>query len=225
MDPSITAIAGTAHDRFLPTPTKQKAPPEGAFFHDPYRRVPPMPLKPPFDATDPQTWPQNGGPLRITVHPYTPPQASTGNPTAADGIDDWYVPQNAGNMASYPDDWFVPAVSSSANSIQTAPNFRSAPGATTNSNTSAPPSNNSPAVRPDPLAAYWALIPASRAGAMAWHPPIFLPPNPFAPENIPASAWVTAPPIFPIHSDNFRQPRPNRSTSRRQPLRTDCLAP
>jgi hypothetical protein len=50
--------------------------------------------------------------------------------------------------------------------------------------------------RPDPFAAYWSLIPASRAGAMAWHPPIFPPPNPFSPENIPASAWVTPLPIF-----------------------------
>jgi hypothetical protein len=157
-----------------------------------------MPLKPPFDATHPQSWPQNGEPLRITVHPYTPPQASTGDPTAADGIDDWFVPQNTGNSASYPDDWFVPAVSG-ANSIQTAPNSESAPAATANGNTFASPSNNSLAARPDPLAAYWALIPASRAGAMAWHPPIFLPPNPFAPENIPASAWVTPPPIF-LHS-------------------------
>jgi hypothetical protein len=173
-----------------------------------------MPLKPPFDATDPQSWPQNGEPLRITVHPYTPPQASIRNPTAADGIDDWYVPgggrsdasfpddwfvpQNTGNSASYPDDWFVPSVSG-ANSIQTAPNSQSAPAATANGNTFAPPSNNSPAARPDPLAAYWALIPASRAGAMAWHPPIFLPPNPFAPENILAAAWLTPPPIS-LHS-------------------------
>jgi hypothetical protein len=178
-----------------------------------------MPLKPPFDETDPQSWPQNGGPLRITVHPYTPPQASTGNLTAADGIDDWFVPgngrsdasypddwfvpQNTGNSASYPDDWFVPAVSSSANSVRTAPNFQSAPIATANGNKFASPSNNSPAARPDPLAAYWSLIPASRAGAMAWHPPIFLPPNPFSPENIPASAWVTPPPIFPHSFGQF----------------------
>jgi hypothetical protein len=37
---------------------------------------------------------------------------------------------------------------------------------------------------------------------MAWHPPIFLSPNPSSPENIPASAWVTPPPIFP---DSFGQ--------------------
>jgi hypothetical protein len=130
-----------------------------------------MPLKPPFDATDPQSWPQNGEPLCITVHPNTPPQASTGNPTAADGIDDWYVPGSGQSDTSYPDDWFVPSVSSDTNSIQTPPNFQSASVATANGDTSAPPSNNSPAPRPDPLTAYWSLIPASRAGAMAWHPP------------------------------------------------------
>jgi hypothetical protein len=31
---------------------------------------------------------------------------------------------------------------------------------------------------------------------MAWHPPVFPPPNPFSHENIPASAWVTPLPIF-----------------------------
>ncbi|HWF93706.1 MAG TPA: hypothetical protein VG291_01975, partial [Xanthobacteraceae bacterium] len=31
---------------------------------------------------------------------------------------------------------------------------------------------------------------------MAWHPPIFLSPDPLSHENIPASAWVTPPPIF-----------------------------
>jgi hypothetical protein len=166
-----------------------------------------MPFKPPFDATDPQSWPQNGEPLRITVRPYTPPQASTGNPTAADGIDDWSVPGSGQSDTSYPDDWFVPSVSSNTNSIQTPPNFQSAPVATANGNTSAPPSNNSPAPRPDPLAAYWSLIPASRAGAMAWHPPIFLSPNPFAPGNIPASAWVTAPPITARLPDASTSPK------------------
>jgi hypothetical protein len=57
------------------------------------------------------------------------------------------------------------------------------------------------------LAAYWSLIPASRAGAMAWHPPVFLPPNPFSHANIPASAWVTPLPIFL----NSPQPFPSAS--------------
>ncbi len=37
---------------------------------------------------------------------------------------------------------------------------------------------------------------AAQLGAMAWHPPVFLPPNPFSPANIPASKWLTPLPIF-----------------------------
>jgi hypothetical protein len=82
----------------------------------------------------------------------------------------------------------VPAPSAMPNSAQPAPGVQPTP--------PSPTSPIPPAARPDPLAAYWSLIPASRAGAMAGHPPIFLPPNPFSPENIPASAWLTPPPIF-----------------------------
>jgi hypothetical protein len=100
----------------------------------------------------------------------------TASPAATDGPDDWFVPTPA-RADPYPDDWFVPRPATSPNADASAPNVP-------------------PATRPDPLADCWSLIPASRAGAMAWQPPIFLPPNPFSHENIPASKWVTPPPIF-----------------------------
>jgi hypothetical protein len=92
--------------------------------------------------------PQDGGPDDWFV------PASDGYP------DDWFVPESDG----YPDDWFVPA--SAAGTTQPPPN--SQPG------TANPALTTQPAPRPDPFAAFWASIPASRAGAMAWHPPIFL---------------------------------------------------
>jgi hypothetical protein len=81
---------------------------------------------------------------------------------AADGYpDDWFVPASDG----YPDDWFVPASSAPATAQPTlGPQPRTA--------------NPAPATRPAPppgsLADYWSRVPASRVGAMAWHPPIFL---------------------------------------------------
>jgi hypothetical protein len=137
-----------------------------------------MPPNPPFDAADP-------------LAPFP---------------DDWFVPTNA--RSPYPDDWYVPTGSSSASSTPTAPNSQSAPAVTANRNTFPSPSNNSRAWNPEPFAAYWSLIPASRAGAMAWQPPFFLPPDPFAPQNIPASAWVTPPPIFPPSLGQFPLPAP-----------------
>jgi hypothetical protein len=104
------------------------------------------------------------------------------------GLDDWFVPARPPSGADGPDDWFVPAPAASPNAGAPAPNAQPSLGN--------PGRSNPPATRPDPLADYWSLIPASRAGAMAWQPPIFLPPNPFSHENIPASKWVTPPPIF-----------------------------
>jgi hypothetical protein len=139
-----------------------------------------MPPNPPFEAADPQA-------------PFP---------------DDWFVPTNAPNIDPYPDDWYVPTGSSGASSTPTAPNSQSAPAITANRNTFPSPSNNSRAWNPEPFAAYWSLIPASRAGAMAWQPPFFLPPDPFAPQNIPASAWVTPPPTFPPSLGRFPLPAP-----------------
>ena len=85
----------------------------------------------------------------------------------------------------YPDDWFVPAP------LATPGPGQSGPGA--QSNAAVPPVFNSPAVRPDRSAAYWSLIPASRAGAFTWHPPIF----PNSAGQFPPPAPAYDPPILP----------------------------
>jgi hypothetical protein len=81
---------------------------------------------------------------------------------AADGYpDDWFVPAADG----YPDDWFVPATAAPG-TAQPTPGPQ--PG------TANPAPTTRPAPLPDPLADFWSRVPASRVGAMAWHPPIFL---------------------------------------------------
>jgi hypothetical protein len=114
-------------------------------------------------------------------------------PSPTDHPNDWIAPWSAETDASYPDDWIYP---DHRNLPTLAAPSTPPPAPSPQSDTANPAVSNRPAPPPDPLAAYWALIPASRAGAMAWHPPIFLPPNPFSPENIPASARVTPLPIF-----------------------------
>ena len=125
-----------------------------------------------FVPADPSQWQSRGLP-RIIVHPKPPPTGPSDNPAGADGIDDWfvpgqtpsganglddwYVPTNASTDTPYPDDWYVPT-----------PPAPAAPRSTAN-----PGISNPATTRPDPFEAYWSLIPASRIGAMAWHPPIF----------------------------------------------------
>ncbi len=103
-------------------------------------------------------------------------------PAGSDGIDDqdglpndWFVPANPGAVA--PNNANLPAPAAAPN--QPAPNLQASAATPGPSNRRMPP-------RPDPLAAYWALIPASRVGALAWAPPIFPSSNPFAFQNIPA---------------------------------------
>jgi hypothetical protein len=80
----------------------------------------------------------------------------------ADGYpNDWFVPESDG----YPNDWFVPASAAPA-ATQPAPDPQLG--------TANPALTTRPAPPPDPLADYWSRVPASRVGAMAWHPPIFL---------------------------------------------------
>ncbi len=122
-----------------------------------------------------------GAPLRIIVHP-KPPNAPPDNPAGADGPDDWFVPMADG----YPDDWFVPAPLATPGPGQSGPAAQS--------NTAIPPLSNPPAVRPDPSAAYRSLIPASRAGAFAWHPPIF----PNSAGQFPPPAPPYDPPVLPV---------------------------
>ena len=127
---------------------------------------------------DPFAAAPTGAPPQIIVHPRSP-NAPLDNPAGVDGIDDWFVPAADG----YPDDWFIPA--------PLATPGQSGPGA--QSNATVPPVSNPPAVRPDPSAAYWSLIPASRAGAFAWHPPIFL----NSAGQFPSPAPAYDPPILP----------------------------
>jgi hypothetical protein len=154
-----------------------------------------MPIDPQtgFAFADPsQWWPTRALP-RIVVHPNPP------NGPSSDGIDDWFVPGAATADMDHPDDWFVPTGARADTSYpddwyvpEPAPTPNTAqPALGAQPNAANPGISNPPAARPDPFAAYWSLIPASRAGAMAWHPPIFLnslgqfPPQAPAPLNVP----------------------------------------
>jgi hypothetical protein len=108
-------------------------------------------------------------------------------PADSDGIDDqdglpndWFVPANPGAVG--PNNLNMPAPNSPV------PNPQPSAAPLGPSNQPAPP-------RPDPFQAFWALIPASRVGALAWAPPIFPSSNPFASQNIPAP-----PPPFSLNS-------------------------
>jgi hypothetical protein len=158
------------HDPFAVGPAAQPADPAMAAAAAP--RLVPVDYDP-FAAATAGALPQ------IIVHPISP-NAPPENPAGADGIDDWFVPTADG----YPDDWFIPA--------PLATPGQSGSGA--QSNAAVPPVANPPAVRPDPSAAYWSLIPASRAGAFAWHPPIF--PNSAGQFPPPPAAYD--PPILPV---------------------------
>jgi hypothetical protein len=164
-----------------------------------------MPYDPAFPPDDPWQWWRTHAQPRF-LQPNAPANGASGDPAGADGIDDWFVPGQPPKPAAfpgtapaiaesdgYPNDWIYPnswnAPLAAAPSV--APPAPSPPVGAFN-----PGISNQPLPPTDPFAAYWSLIPASRAGAMAWAPPVFLPPNPFAHENIPASKWVTPLPIF-----------------------------
>jgi hypothetical protein len=89
---------------------------------------------------------------------------------------------------TFPNDWFVPPPTVTPNTGQFPP------GAQPNTANSGSPY---PAVRPDPFAAYWSQIPASRIGAMAWAPPYLPPFSPSSTNNFPAPTPPFAPPIPP----------------------------
>jgi hypothetical protein len=107
---------------------------------------------------------------RIVVHPKQPLPA---------GIDNWIEPGT--DPDGGPNDWFVPG---------------NAPADPFLNNWFVPPPAATPtyrAVRPDPFAAYWSQIPASRLGALPWAPPYLPPPSPWATNNF--AAPPPAPPI------------------------------
>ncbi len=128
----------------------------------------------PFDPTDPAQWARIRALPHIVVQP-KPPQAAA----PPDGIDDWFVPPQTDDG---PDDWFVPPQSAMPGAGQVP--------------SGAQPSAASAAAPPNPLAAFWSLIPASRIGAMAWDPPnlpLFPPPA----NNLPAPVPAWPPPMLP----------------------------
>jgi hypothetical protein len=165
-----------------------------------------MPFDPssPFDPTDPWRWWQTHILPHILVQPNAPLNAGPGqasNPTSLpngslvpagaledDGFpNDWFVPEDDG----YPNDWIYPD-NHNAPAPPAAPRIAPpAPSPQPN-----PAASNRPPACFDPYAAFWSQIPASRAGAMAWHPPIFLSPDSFSPQNTPSSVRGAPPPAF-----------------------------
>jgi hypothetical protein len=167
----------------------------------------------PFDpSNDDDAWWNNPGPLRLTIHPaapsnppFNPPSNAPLVPGAnyndwarrnglaggADLPNDWFVPQPSAPSASggdsLPDDWFVPQPSSSPSATQ--------PPSGPQSIALDPGAPNPPATPRDPFEAYWSLIPASRAGAFAWHPPIFL----NSAGQFPPPAPTYDPPVLPAY--------------------------
>jgi hypothetical protein len=175
-----------------------------------------MPFDPnsPFDPADPtQRW-RLRNLLQTPVQPNAPPYVASGNTAKSDGIDDrsvlqddgfpndWFVPEADG----FPNDWFVPEADGFPNDWiypdnQNAPTPAAAP--TTAPPAPSPPPNPAnpatstrPAARFDPYEAFWSQMPASRAGAMAWHPPIFLSADSFSPQDTPSWARGSPPPTF-----------------------------
>ncbi len=152
-----------------------------------------MPFDPSSDDDD--AWWNNLGPLRLTIHPQAPSNPPSNAPLVpGKGYDDWATQNGPVGGTPYPDDWFVPADAHASTAFPDDWFVPTPPAATSTQ----PPPNPQPGVttRPaaplDPFAAFWASIPASRVGALAWHPPIF--PNASGQFELPAPAPLTAPP-------------------------------
>jgi hypothetical protein len=141
-----------------------------------------MPFDPAFPPDDPWQWWRTHAQPRF-LQPNTPANGASGDPADADGIDDWFVPEQPPKPADspgtapagvesdgYPNDWIYPTSwpAPSATSPGIAPPAPSPPIGTFNPGISKPPLPPT-----DPLAAYWSTIPASRLAAVAWAPPIF----------------------------------------------------
>jgi hypothetical protein len=172
-----------------------------------------MPFDPnsPFDPADPAQWWQLRTLPRISIQPTAPPNAASGSATQSnrigvpddDGLpNDWFVPEADG----YPNDWFVPEADGFPNDWiypdnQNAPTPAAVPptappAPSPQINAAKPATPTRPAARFDPYEAFWAQMPASRVGAMAWHPPIFLSPDSFAPQITPSWARGSPPAAF-----------------------------
>jgi hypothetical protein len=147
-----------------------------------------MPFDPPIDATDPRSWWQNRSPVGFINQPFAPQNAASSNRPLSEGIDDWFVPGNAGTDTSHPDDWIYPngSIGSVHSAAPNLPAWSSPQPNATDARLPNPP-------RPNPFAAFWSLFPASRVGAMAWDPPFF--PNSPGQFPLPAPAPMAAPPL------------------------------
>ena len=136
--------------------------------------------------------------------PFDPATAfSFADPAGSDGIDDWFVPGQTPNPTDQPDDWYVPMRAAAASMVP--------PAQSPQLNAANPRISNQSAAPPDPFAAYWSMIPASRVGAMAWAPPIF--PNSFGqfPSAAPAprfrrNLWIGCSRLLRIRHEAIRPP-------------------
>jgi hypothetical protein len=162
-----------------------------------------MPFDPnsPFDPSDPLRWWQLSKLPPVSGPTNAVPNAASGAAVESKGVDvpdddglpnDWFVPEADGypndwfvpEADGYPNDWFVPDNQSQPASAAPSP----PPAPSPQTNAAEPVPTNRPAARFDPYEAFWSQVPASRVGAMAWHPPIFLSPDSFSPQETPSSA-------------------------------------
>jgi hypothetical protein len=67
-----------------------------------------MPLDPTFDNDDSQPWWQMGPPLRVTVHPASPPSPQANSSVASQEMESDGYPNDWIEPDGYPDDWVVP---------------------------------------------------------------------------------------------------------------------
>jgi hypothetical protein len=165
-----------------------------------------MPFDPnfPLGSADPSQWWHTLDLLRNFVQSNTPANGASGHPVGPDGIDDWFVPGPAPSPPNHPDNGLVPSSVESdgfpddwiypdgrkASAVAGAP--YPAPQVPSSQSAAATPANSGrPAPRPDPFAAYWAMIPASRLDPFAWAPPDFSSFNPFSSGNSAASDRTT----------------------------------
>jgi hypothetical protein len=82
-----------------------------------------MPLDPAFDDDDSHPWWQMGSPLRITVHPASPPSPQANNSAASQGLEsdgypnDWIAPAGARPASQSLDDKIAPAKAATGGSV------------------------------------------------------------------------------------------------------------
>jgi hypothetical protein len=153
-----------------------------------------MPFDPnsPFDPADPWQWWRTRILPHILVQPNAPPNAVSGQaPNPTNLPNGSLVPAGALEDDGFPNDWIYPDNQNAAASAAAPGTAPPAPSPQPN-----PAAFNRPPARFDPYEAYWAQIPASRVGAMAWHQPIFLSPDSFSPQDTPSSTRGTSPPAF-----------------------------